>query len=137
MENPPNENALETVLKPFDLHILVCTNVRVGPPDGLLPDGKPAPPPKQSCGPFGADLIRAELKTWLSEELKKRPALASRLKVRVNGSGCLDFCKKGIVIAIYPQSEFMFFVKSSSDSISQVKSNILQKLAELEKQIAN
>lgn len=121
--------SIETIIKPYDLHVLVCTNVRTAAPSL---DGKPAAPAKASCGPLGADAIRAELKTWLYEVVKKRPQLAERVKIRVNGSGCLDFCKKGIVIAVYPQSEFMFFVKNSADSINEVKAKLLARLTELE-----
>jgi (2Fe-2S) ferredoxin len=129
------KSVIETISKPFDLHVLVCTNVRPLTTEGLLPDDKLPAPAKASCGPLGADLIRAELKSWLSEEMKKRSELNGKIKIRVNGSGCLDFCKKGIVIAIYPQSEFMFFVKNTSDSVALVKAKILAKLTELEKQI--
>lgn len=129
-ETLPNQNLL---LKPFDLHVLVCTNTRVGP--ATLPDGSPAPPPKPSCGPLGAEEIRAELKTWLYNEVKSRPTLAGKIKIRLNGSGCLDFCKKGIVVAIYPQSDFMLFVKNTPESIQDVKNRVLEKLAEFEKSL--
>lgn len=119
------------LIKPFDLHVLVCTNTRATPPAN--PDGTSSAPVKQSCGPLGAEEIRAELKSWLYNEVKSRPSLAGKVKIRVNGSGCLDFCKKGIVIALYPQSEFMLFVKNTPDSVQAVKTQILAKLAEFEK----
>lgn len=125
---PSNDSVL---IKPFDLHVLVCTNTRVTPPPN--PDGSPSAPVKQSCGPMGAEEIRAELKGWLYNEVKSRPSLAGKVKIRVNGSGCLDFCKKGIVIALYPQSEFMLFVKNTPDSVQAVKAQILAKLNEFEK----
>ena len=125
----------EMLMKPFDLHVLVCTNTRTAPPPPA--DGTPAPPLKQSCGPRGAEEIRAELKTWLYNEVKSRPALAARVKIRVNGSGCLDFCKKGIVVALYPQSEFILFVKNTSESVMAVKSQIRAKLDELENRNEN
>ena len=127
-------SSLETILKPFDLHVLVCTNTRIAS-GGFNTDGTPSPPAKQSCGPLGAEDIRAELKAWLFSEIRNRPALNGRIKTRVNGSGCLDFCKKGIVIAIYPQSEFTFFVKNTTASIAQVKANLLLKLDELENRL--
>jgi (2Fe-2S) ferredoxin len=121
---------IETLQKPFDLHLLVCTNTRVAA--AALPDGTPAPPPKQSCGPLGGDNVRAELKAWLHSEIRSRPQLNGKVTVRVNGSGCLDFCKKGIVVAVYPQSEFMLFVKNTPESIQDVKNQVLSKLKELE-----
>ena len=129
--------SIETILNPYHLHVLVCTNVRVATADGLPPDGTPAAPLKASCGPLGAELVRAELKEWLRNEVKQRPKLVGKLKFRVNGSGCLDFCKKGIVIALYPQSDFMFFVKNSAESLAEVKNNILRKLADLESKIGS
>lgn len=123
----------ESLIKPFDLHVLVCTNTRVAPP--ALPDGTPAPPPKQSCGPLGADVIRADLKAWLHSELKSRAKIAGHVRVRVNGSGCLDFCKKGIAIAIYPQSEFLLFVKNTPESIADVKERIRAQLDLLEQSL--
>ena len=50
-------------------------------------------------------------------------------------SSCLDFCKKGIVVAIYPQSDFMLFVKNTPESIQDVKNRVLEKLAEFEKSL--
>lgn len=125
-----NSNPGEILKKPFDLHVLVCTNTRVQAI--ALPDGTPAPPAKQSCGPLGAEEIRAELKTWLHSEIKGRPKLNGRIRTRVNGSGCLDFCKKGIVVALYPQSEFLCFVKNTAASVEGVKNQIRSKLDELE-----
>ena len=88
---------MERKTKPYDLHVLVCTNTR-------------ANSEKKSCGPLGAETVREELKEWLRAEVAKRtPAsdfvntsvkpLKGRAKCRVNGSGCLDFCSNGIVIA--------------------------------------
>ncbi len=113
-------NSVEVLKAPYTLHVLVCTNTRTEPA------GKP------SCGPLGGDNVRAELKKWLHEEVSGRPRLSGKIKVRVNGSGCLDFCKRGIVVAIYPANEFLLFVKNDLHSIATVKDEILKKLAELE-----
>lgn len=132
--SPETLSTSNRLLKPYDLHVLICTNTRVGP--ATLPDGTPAPPPKPSCGPLGAEDIRAELKTWLYAEVRNRPALAGKLKIRLNASGCLDFCKKGIVVALYPQSEFLLFVRNTPESIQDVKNHLLEKLDEFEKTFA-
>lgn len=104
--------------RPYDLHVLVCTNTRA--------NGE-----KKSCGPQGADSIRAELKEWLKQELanssiQESTNMKPTLKCRVNGSGCLDFCSKGVVIAIYPFGEFI--LNADMSNIEEIKSTIRQKL---------
>ncbi len=120
---------MERKTKPYDLHVLVCTNTR-------------ANSEKKSCGPLGAETVREELKEWLRAEVAKRtPAsdfvntsvkpLKGRVKCRVNGSGCLDFCSNGIVIAIYPFGEFLLNVDRSN--LDEVKALLISRLNELER----
>lgn len=108
---------MEKLTKPFDIHVLICTNTR--------PEGQ-----KQSCGPLGADSLRAEIKEWLRAELKARPSLASQTKARVNGSGCLDFCAKGIALAIYPQGDFLLGLRGTDSET--VKSQLRSALDKME-----
>ncbi|MDX9730979.1 MAG: (2Fe-2S) ferredoxin domain-containing protein [Bdellovibrionales bacterium] len=115
---------ITTISRPFNLHVLVCTNAR-------------APGEKQSCGPLGAETIRAELKSWLRDEMIARPNLKGKIKVRVNGSGCLDFCKQGIVLAVYGFNEtalgdFLLHVKNTPEDIETVKAKIRAHLDEFE-----
>lgn len=113
---------------PFDLHVLVCTNTR-------------ANSEKKSCGPLGADEIRAELKEWLKGEVSRRNLSASlpidqSIKCRVNGSGCMDFCAKGIAIAIYPFGEFLLNVDKSN--LQDIKDQLLNRLDQIQgKQLAH
>lgn len=104
---------METTHKPYDLHVLVCTNTR--------PEGQ-----KKSCGPLGAEALRVELKDWLKSELDGRPELKGKVRARVNGSGCLDFCSKGIAIALYPDADFI--VNVCSDDTENIKQLIRKKL---------
>jgi (2Fe-2S) ferredoxin len=108
---------METKANPYDLHVLVCTNTR-------------ANIEKKSCGPLGAEEIRAELKEWLKAEVEKRKltltATTPPIKCRVNGSGCLDFCSKGIAIAIYPFGEFLLNVDKSN--LGDIKANLTKRL---------
>lgn len=112
-----SKKTLEMVNAPYDLHVLVCTNTRG--------EGQ-----KKSCGPLGADALRADLKEWLKAEIQSRPRAATKLKARVNASGCLDFCSKGIAVAIYPQSQFLLNV--SSTSTEEIKSRLKLELDRLE-----
>jgi hypothetical protein len=114
---------METKVSPYDLHVLVCTNTRA--------NGE-----KKSCGPLGAEEIRAELKEWLKEETAKRNAAGSyssdlAIKCRVNGSGCLDFCSKGIAIATYPFGKFLLNVDRSN--LQDIKNKLMEHLDALER----
>lgn len=121
-----DEPQVETVLQPYDLHVLICTNTR---PAGA----------KSSCGPHGAEGFRALLKDWLKTEVSARPALAGKIKARVNGSGCLDFCTKGLAMAIYPDGEFLLNLRPETrpGDVEQVKQRLRTKLDELEQALSN
>lgn len=118
---------MEAKTSPYDLHVLVCTNTR-------------ANAEKKSCGPLGAEEIRAELKEWLKGETAKRNSMASyspdeAIKCRVNGSGCLDFCSKGIAIAIYPFGEFLLNVDKSN--LQEIKNKLVEHLDTVDKSRAD
>lgn len=113
---------METKTSPYDLHVLVCTNTR-------------ANIEKRSCGPLGAEDVRAELKEWLKDEVAKRNSAASyspddAVKCRVNGSACLDFCSKGIAIAIYPFGTFLLKVDKSN--LQDIKNQLMEHLDAIE-----
>lgn len=114
--------AMEYKAIPYDLHVLVCTNSR-------------ANAEKKSCGPLGADELRAELKDWLKKEVDRRKLMVPHaatppIRCRVNGSGCLDFCSKGIAIAIYPFGEFLLNVEKSN--LQDIKANLVRRLDQIE-----
>ncbi|MGZ3712571.1 MAG: (2Fe-2S) ferredoxin domain-containing protein [Bdellovibrionota bacterium] len=80
----------------FTAHLFICTNDRG-------PDGK-----RESCGPKG------------SEELKKKVKAACKAKgfpsgaVRINGSGCLDQCERGITAVLYPEGKWFLDLEAHS-----------------------
>lgn len=65
---------------PFNLHLFVCTNERSN---------------KQSCGASGGKELRDSIKSELKHRLPG-------CDLRVNASGCLGFCDKGVVAIAYP-----------------------------------
>jgi len=74
----------------YDKHVFICINSRV---DSNIP----------SCGNNGF-LLRQEI-------LKKlRGNTKHKLNIRVNNSGCLDKCKLGPAIVIYPQGFWYYNV---------------------------
>lgn len=116
---------MENKTRPFDIHLMICTNTRAPSPDGR--------PVKQSCGPLGADSLRGELKEWLRNEILKRPRLQGKFRARVNGSGCIDFCSKGIAMALYPEGEFLLSVQNNEADRQAIKDLLTKKLDEAEK----
>jgi (2Fe-2S) ferredoxin len=72
----------------FKAHLFVCTNDRG-------PGAK-----RESCSSKGADRLRAEVKKLCAE------AGLPKGSVRINGSGCLDQCEKGMVAVLYPSGEW-------------------------------
>lgn len=97
---------METTHKPYDLHVLACTNTR--------PEGQ-----KKSCGPLGAEALRAELKDWLKSELDARPELKGKVRARVNGSGCLTFAQRELQSHFHPDADFI--VNVCSDDTENIK----------------
>ena len=93
----------------YDLHVFVCTNKREGST-------------RPSCGNMDSENLRAQLKTWLGQRVKNDPKAAD-LRVRVNASGCLDYCEQGIAVAIYPVGDFHLHAQSP-DSIESLKEKI-------------
>ncbi len=67
----------------YKTHVFVCTN-------GSDKPGK--------CGNKNSEALRQELK----QKCKGLP------DVRINSSGCLGFCEKGIAAVIYPQAKWFF-----------------------------
>lgn len=118
---------METQDKPYDLHLMICTNVRAPHPDGR--------PVKPSCGLRGSEEIKNDLKIWLREELIKRPLLRGKFKARVNTTGCLDFCTRGIAMALYPEGRFLLDVKNNEEDRAAIKALLTKKLDEAEAKI--
>ena len=79
----------------FKKHLFVCTNRRE--------NGK-------SCADAGGAEIRDALKT-------KCKGLD---EVRVNASGCLGFCERGVVAVIYPEAKWFFDLKNDSKTVENM-----------------
>ncbi len=93
----------------YKKHIFFCTNQR---------EDKN----KRSCGGKGVDNLRA----YMKEKIK-----ASGIKgVRVNSSGCLNRCKKGPLMVVYPDGVWLKVTdKKDIDLIieSYIKKNVITK----------
>lgn len=90
---------------PFTRHVFVCTNRR---PDGA---------PKGCCASKGSEELRLAL---------KKAADAAGVKgVRINASGCLDACERGMSIVVYPEGVWYGGVKSE-DLPELVQSHLLE-----------
>ena len=84
----------------FETHVFICSHSR--PDDAVRP----------SCGPRGS----LEIMT----ELKRRVKSIGIESIRVQKSGCLDYCENGISCVIYPDSEW-YSIKSEDDLESLLK----------------
>ena len=90
----------------YKTHVFVCTHKRDG---------------KESCSQRGAEELRKELKDWTKENPDWRK------KIRINNSGCLDRCKEGIAIALYPQNRWLLDVDGEdTKDIEKVKAAITE-----------
>lgn len=79
----------------LEKHLFVCTNER--------------PASKASCGAQGAQKLRDELKSLCKKELSGVPH-------RINSSGCLGHCEKGIAAVLYPEGKWFFNLKAGDAS---------------------
>ena len=68
----------------YERHVFVCCNQR------------PAADPRGCCAAKGADAVRDALKTRLK-------ALGLNSQIRANKGGCLDQCKYGVTVVVYPE----------------------------------
>ena len=85
----------------FDAHLFICTNRK--------PDGKP------SCAPKNSEALRDRVKAAASKLTEANP----ELKIRVNASGCLGQCTKGIAAVCYPKGEWL--LELADDAASEQK----------------
>lgn len=90
----------------YQCHVFICTNERkLGAA-------------RECCAHKGAEELRQSLKQWASAKYGK--------KVRINSSGCLDFCEKGIAAVVYPQSEWHFLL--NIENLETLKKSIEEKM---------
>ena len=90
---------------PFKAHLFICTHQRAN---------------GESCGAQGAELLRDAVK----KIHKSHPEWGKQ--VRINGSGCLDRCEKGIATVIYPQGEWNCDLPSTSESADFLAMRVAQ-----------
>lgn len=96
---------MEEAKSEFKVHVFVCTNKKEG---------------KACCADKDAEKFRSELKAWSRENPEWRK------RIRVNASGCLDRCKEGIAIAIYPQNIWLTQVSESDmDEVKKLITNLM------------
>ena len=107
-------NEPDFAVKPYDLHVFVCTNQK--------PEGK------QSCQPKGAEEVLRQLKEW-EKAYKERaqsgsstgdPSPKNLPRIRVNKSGCLNFCSRGVAVAVYPKGDFCLQIEATETSVQKV-----------------
>jgi (2Fe-2S) ferredoxin len=75
----------------YECHVFICTNQKA--------------PGKECCANKNASELRDQLKVWAKQKYGKR--------VRINNSGCLDCCGRGIAAVIYPEGEWHLELKST------------------------
>ena len=85
----------------FEQHVFFCMNLRE--------DGRPC------CGAHGAQVAQKHAKKRLKQLDLNGPG-----KIRINQAGCLDRCKEGPVIVVYPEEVWYTYVdKDDIDEIIQ------------------
>lgn len=91
----------------LELHVFICTNKKDG---------------KECCADKEAEKLREDLKDWS----KSNPEW--RKKLRINSSGCLDRCKEGIAVAIYPDNLWFTHVeKSDAEDLKATITDLMNK----------
>jgi len=78
-------------MKELKAHLFVCTN---------------APQAEGKCGHKNAETLRRELK----DNFKNSPWTND---IRVNASGCLGHCEKGIAAVLYPDAKWFLELKTT------------------------
>jgi (2Fe-2S) ferredoxin len=68
----------------YERHVFVCCNQR------------PADDPRGCCAAKDADAVRDALKARLKQ-------LGLNSQIRANKAGCLDQCKHGVTVVVYPE----------------------------------
>ena len=83
----------------FERHVFFCTNKR--------PEGHP----KGCCASKTSTVLRAYMK-------KNTKELVSDKKIRINASGCLDHCKFGPTLVVYPDN--VWYSCKTEEEVDQV-----------------
>ena len=91
----------------YKAHLFICTN---------------APDKEGKCGHKKSENLRKNLKARAQQDLGK--------EVRVNMSGCLGFCEKGIAAVIYPQQKWFFNLSDNKQDEEKLFEELKKALAE-------
>lgn len=89
----------------FERHVFVCTNVR--------PDGDP----RGCCHAKGSEAIREALKAEVARQ-------GLGMRVRINAAGCLNQCRHGVTVVVYPEQVWYGFV-TLADAREIVESHLV------------
>jgi (2Fe-2S) ferredoxin len=85
------------IIMNYEAHLFICTNKK---------DGKPC------CADKDSESFRKNLKDLAKQKWGR--------KVRVNASGCLDQCEKGIAAVLYPKGEWFTELTNSSEDTERL-----------------
>jgi len=88
----------------YDVHLFVCTN-----------DRKTG----ASCGAKGGGSLREAVKNKC-RDFGENP----QHRIRVNASGCLGHCEKGIVAVSYPQGQWHFELENDAKAVDQLTESV-------------
>lgn len=92
----------------LEAHLFICTNQKEK---------------GSSCGARGSVELRNQLKALCQDE-----ARGWHGRVRVNASGCLGRCEKGIAAVLYPKAEwFENLTTKDAGSLEKALHNVLDK----------
>jgi (2Fe-2S) ferredoxin len=80
----------------YKKHLFICTN------------GNPDDPKK--CASKGALELHAQVKEMACQDFNPK-------EVRINRSGCLGYCEKGITAVLYPDSRWFYELTPKSESL--------------------
>ncbi len=86
----------------YQAHLFVCTNRRSNGKD---------------CFSKGGESLRTKLKGWCR-------AQGLQSEVRVNSSGCLDACERGIVAVNYPSGEWLEALTDTPEGEERLRQSI-------------
>ena len=93
--------------KKYKCHLFICTNQK---------------DKGESCGPKNAASLRLNLKKRMDEN---HPEFKGQF--RVNASGCLGQCEKGIAAVYYPQGEWL--TEINENDLEKLESKLISHLS--------
>ena len=89
----------------FEKHVFVCENIRSDEH------------PRQCC----SKNTKYDIKLLFKKELEKE----NNINIRINSSGCLDFCEQGPTVVVYPESVWYSIKNPKKDVPEIVKEHLI------------